>query len=145
MGAFQNVFGGGGSGDATLENQEAILAQLAAIEAKTGLITTGGQIPVEEDATGVRSSFIGETSKTITVTQDYTSTSIYFVLERFSATGDLLRVDNGEFTAKTATTLTIPLTQAIYGRSQFLKYAIRLTADNEVTERGTWRIKKAAL
>lgn len=40
MGAFQNVFGGSGGGDATLANQTAILAQLAAIAAKTGLIGT---------------------------------------------------------------------------------------------------------
>ena len=41
MVAYAPNYYGGGGGNATLENQEAILASLAAIEAKTALITNG--------------------------------------------------------------------------------------------------------
>jgi hypothetical protein len=91
-----------------------------------------------------RFSFIGETSKTISVEDNYTATSMYIVWERFGDDSDVLRVDDGDLT-KTATTLDVPLTSAIFGRSQFLKYSIRATSGDAVLEQGTWWVRKATL
>ena len=91
-----------------------------------------------------RFSFIGETSKTISVEDNYTATSIYIVWERFGDNSDVLRVDNGDIT-KTAVSLAIPLTSAIFGRSQFLKYSIRATSGDAVLEQGTWWVRSATL
>jgi hypothetical protein len=99
---------------------------------------------VDTSIATARFSFIGETSKTISVEDNYTATSIYIVWERFGDDSDVLRVDDGDLT-KTATTLDIPLTSAIFGRSQFLKYSIRATSGDAVLEQGTWWVRKATL
>jgi hypothetical protein len=129
---------------ASMANQAEVLGLLKEIEEKTSLINEFGQVPSADDFTGSRVSFIGESAKNITVNTDWTETSIYIVWERFGDDSDVLRVDNGDIT-KTTTTLAIPLTSAIFGRSQFLKYSIRATSGDAVLEQGTWWVRKATL
>ena len=137
-----------GGGDATLANQQAILAAIAVVQAKTDLIAPGQVFSVSRiTGTGAYvdvEQFEHETTAPAwTTTTDYSATDLEVIWELESDNTEIAKIADAGLT-KTATTVAIDeIPAAVRGTVRTLKYALRIAASEVVVATGNWIVSRA--
>lgn len=150
----------GGSGDATLENQEAMLELLEQIAGQTATLGTpaaiGGNFagtPIAVYATNrVTGSgtnynvemFTGETQAISIPSANLTSTELLVSFQELNTPRDVATVANASIT-KTTSSISFAMPAKVRSKPQTLRYSVRRASNKENLIYGTWKVTEAAL
>jgi hypothetical protein len=133
-------------GDASLANQEDMIATLAAIQSQANLLTAGAVMVLPCRVAGsTLTVFLGETHQIVLETNDWTSKTVRLVFETEDSVTDIASIDDAGLT-KTASTTAFTMPLAVTNAIRRLRYSFRDEGNgDEVLAWGKIKVRPAPL